>query len=259
MTTCAGPVSWPCSLQGTETYQHRGSGGAEVGPGSAGGCVLPLPYGKRVSGLRRPPIQHAGAVPPWHGSFLGSSFSRESYLWVLIAVVKSPQLPMPLSWSSRRGQEAPSQSSLEDEAPWGRHGFWRVSFRLHKIASRKRQQHQEKRTPMITSPYSPGSWTVCWTATTTDCARDWEVGNVFAVAGPPLCGTIVYVMPSWMGTCSRHGPWWGSCVSLAKWSPERRIVSWQTGHNTKATESHLLSVIEVIWGWVRRACDAFFL
>lgn len=38
-------------------------------------------YGKRVSGLRHPLIQHPRAVPPWHGSFLGSSFSsRESYL-----------------------------------------------------------------------------------------------------------------------------------------------------------------------------------
>lgn len=75
-----------------------------------------------------------------------------------------------------RGSEALSQSSLETEAPWGQHGFWHVSFHLHKLASRRRQQHREKRTPMITSLYSPGSWMVCWTATTTDCAQDWEVG-----------------------------------------------------------------------------------
>lgn len=167
-------MSWPCALQGTGHASARDV----VGLGNAGGWDLPVHYVKRVSGLRHPLIQHPRAVPPWHGSFLGSSFSsRESSLWLHMAVMKWPHLPMPLGAAGEgRDWEAPSQSSVETEAAWDWHDFWRVYFHLHKIASHKRQQHREKRMPMITSLYLPGSWMVCWTATTTDCARDWEVG-----------------------------------------------------------------------------------
>lgn len=146
VTVFSSAVSWPCSLPRMEPCQHWGGGGADVGRGGtgdralwAGTCALQT----KIKGLRCHPILHPRVLPAWHGCFIGSS-SRESYLWVYSNGEINGCSSMCYSGAAGedRALEAPSQSSLETEAPWNRHGFWSVSFCLHKTAFHKRRPHQ---------------------------------------------------------------------------------------------------------------------